>query len=120
MQEIKKIKKISLANIAALLAAFFGFIAVFGAWIVFLVMALNRGGLNVPFWKFIFVNIASALFFALAAALAAAILGWIIGLLAALFYGFLAKEIGGIKIELEDRGTDGKPAETKKQELFKY
>jgi hypothetical protein len=122
MFEVKKIKKLSLANIAALLYGLFGFIISFATLICALVKVILEKNITDQLAKFIFMNLGLDFLLSLAAAIIAGVIGWFIGLIASGFYNFLAKNIGGVKIELSDE-TGIAPAvgmEEKKQKLFKY
>jgi hypothetical protein len=122
MFEIKKIKKISLANIAASLYALFAFIGSFGASIYAIVFFVHGKQFDKQLALYILTNLGLGFLIALAAAIIAAILGWLMGFIAAGFYNFIVKTTGGLKIELVDEAGQAmafKPEE-KKQELFKY
>ncbi|MDD5528046.1 MAG: hypothetical protein PHO56_03685 [Patescibacteria group bacterium] len=132
MTEIKKIKKISAANIVALLYALFGFTASFITSIYSLIVFVREKQLADKLSIYILTNLGLSFLIALAAAIAAGIAGWLLGFITAAFYNFLAKNIGGVKIELADETFDElkKDEEIKKspfakaagdkQELFKY
>lgn len=124
MQEIKKIKKLSIANIVALLYALFGFVASFAASIYALVVVITQKETAGKIYLYLLTNIGLGFLIALAAAIIAGAVGWLLAFVAAAFYNFLAKNIGGVKVELaEEASTFGevkKPEEPKKQELFKY
>jgi hypothetical protein len=120
--EIKKIKKLSIANIVALLYALFGFVASFAASIYALVVVITEKETTCKIYLYVLTNIGLGFLIALAAAIIAGAVGWLLALVAAAFYNFLAKNIGGIKVELADE-TGKAPVikvEEKKQELFKY
>jgi hypothetical protein len=120
--EIKKIKKLSLANIAALLYALFGFATSFGASIYFLVKVIAENNISEKLPIYIATNIGLGFLIALAAAIIAGLVGWLMGFISAGFYDFIVKTTGGIKIELADETgaiVTMRPEE-KKQELFKY
>ncbi len=122
MQEIKKIKKLSVANIAGLIYALFGFIISFAASIYALVLVLLEKQTAGKLLIYISTSLGLNFLIALAVALIAGAIGWLVGLIAAAFYNFLAKNIGGVKIDLADEAGQAavfKPEE-KKQELFKY
>jgi hypothetical protein len=132
MFEIKKVKKLSVANIAALLYAFFGFVGSFIASIYSLVIFVHEKHFDQKLAMYILTNLGLGFLIALAAAIIAGIVGWILGIIAAAFYNFIVKTVGGIKVELADetgqvaaikaessfaRATEDK---NHKQELFKY
>jgi hypothetical protein len=132
MQEIKKIKKLSLANIVALLYALFGFIASFATSIYALVVVINEKETAGKFWSFIGTNIGLGFLIALAAAIIAGAVGWLLGLIIAACYNYLAHQVGGVKVELADESGQAQVFKTEekkssfvkatesKQELFKY
>jgi len=122
MIEIKRIKKISLANIAALLYALFGFVATLGILIYSLVLAAHDKQLDSKMAIYLLTNLGLDFLIALAAAIIAGAIGWILGLVVAGFYNFVVKTTGGIKIELIDEAGAAMTMrpEEKKQELFKY
>jgi hypothetical protein len=122
MQEIKKIKKLSLANVAALLYALFGFLASFGASIYSLVKVVTEKDIHEKLPVYIATNLGLAFLIALAASVIAGAAGWLMGFISAGFYNFIVKTTGGIKIELADETgqTVAFKIEEKKEELFKY
>ena len=122
MFEIKKIKILSAANIAALLYALFGFAGSLIASGYSLVIFVRNNNINNKMALYILTNIGIDFLIALAAAVIAGIFGWLLGLIAAAFYNFIAKNIGGIKIELADEANQPPVMKTEntKQELFKY
>jgi|GEM_PF-1604029 hypothetical protein len=125
MLEVKKISKLSLANIAALLYALFGFIVSFTALIYTLIKVILEKETAGKLAQYIFINLGLDFLIALGVAVIAGIIGWLVGLIAAAFYNFLAREIGGIKIEFLDETsvapvTKAESTLKDKQELFKY
>jgi uncharacterized membrane protein len=120
--EIKKIKKISLANIVALLHVFFAFIISFGIFIYLLVKIVLEKEMADKLVKYIFVNLGLDFLISLGVAVAIGVVGWIIGFIAAGMYNFFAREVGGAKIEFVDETGAAMVMKTeeKKQELFKY
>ena len=131
--EIKKIKILSLANIAGLLYALLGFLVFFAEFIYSLVKVILEKDTTGRLAYYILVNLGLAFLSSLVVAIIAGAAGWLIGLIAASWYNFLAREIGGVKIELaeeaeqeeiiviEKKSSFIKVAEDKgKQELFKY
>ncbi|HTX86751.1 MAG TPA: hypothetical protein VMC41_01630 [Candidatus Nanoarchaeia archaeon] len=122
MTEIKKIKKLSLANIVALLYALFGFIASFAASIYSLVIVLAQKQTAGKLLVYICTNLGLGFLIALAAAIIAGAAGWLLGFVSAGFYNFLAKSIGGVKIEMAEEtfGEVKKVEEVKNNQLFKY
>jgi hypothetical protein len=132
MFEIKKIAKLSLANIAALLYALFGFFASFAALIYSLIKVILEKETAGKLVQYIFINLGVDFLLSLGAAFIAGAIGWIVWFVASVFYNFIAKNIGGIKIELADEdnrpllikpeSSFAKAVEDKnnKQDLFKY
>jgi hypothetical protein len=122
MFEIKKIAKLPLANIAALLYALFAFAGSLIVSIYSLIVFIQTKNISGKTAGYILTNLGLDFLIALAAAIIAGIIGWLFGIIAAAFYNFIAKNIGGIKIELSDEFGQAmivKP-EIKNQELFKY
>jgi hypothetical protein len=122
MFEIKKIAKLPLANIAAMLYALFGFAGSLIVSIYSLIIFIREKNINGKTAGYIFTNLGLDFLIALAAAIIAGIIGWLLGIIAAAFYNFIAKNIGGIKIELTDENNQAptiKP-DNIKQDLFKY
>ncbi|HTW96916.1 MAG TPA: hypothetical protein VMD74_04645 [Candidatus Methylomirabilis sp.] len=122
MQEIKRIKKLSLAKIVALAWALLAFIISFGFFIYSLVKIILEKNITSRLAYFIAVNLGLAFLSSLVVAIIAAAIGWLIGLLVSSWYNFIAREIGGVKIELaeEESETEEVIIIEKKQELFKY
>jgi hypothetical protein len=122
MQEIKKIKKLSLANLAAFLCAFFAFIIIFSVFIGLIARVVREKETAGKLAKFIFINLGVDFLISLGAAIAVGIAAWVIGFLAAAFYNFIAKNIGGVKVEIIDEVGEAAVLKTeeRKQELFKY
>jgi membrane associated rhomboid family serine protease len=121
MQELKKIKKISLANITGLIYAVVGFLSVLFFSLYSLIKFAIGKNIDKTFFAWFFTNIGLDILISLAAALVVGIFGWIAGILTAALYNFFAREIGGIKIELAEEVIKPKNIiETKNNELFKY
>ena len=127
--EIKKIKKISLANIAGLLYALFGLITSFSVSIHFLIIIIREKQIAGKLAIYILTNLGLAFLIAIAAAIIAGAIGWLLGFITAIFYNFIAREIGGVKVELAEdsislikaESTAIKPAAEKiNKDLFKY
>lgn len=119
MIEIKKIKKISLANAVAFLSSLAAFALTSGFYGYALVMAIKTGQTAEPLSKFVWFNVGVGLLAGLYAAFFTGLLSWAIGFLAAGLYNVFAKRSGGIKIE-----ADGLPMaelkEDKQGELFPF
>ncbi|MFA5247640.1 MAG: hypothetical protein WC415_00110 [Patescibacteria group bacterium] len=121
MQEIKKIKKLSLANIVGPIYAVIGFLSSFGFSFYSLIKFAVGKNIDRTFFVWFFSTLGLGILISLATALAVGVLGWIMGILIAGFYNFFAREIGGIKIELGEEIIKSKNIiETKNNELFKY
>jgi hypothetical protein len=122
MFEIKKIAKLPLANIAALIYALFAFASSLIVSIYSLIIFIREKNISGKTAGYILTNLGLDFLIALSAAIIAGIIGWLLGIIAAAFYNFIAKNIGGIKIELADETNQPlaiKP-ENIKQDLFKY
>lgn len=128
--EIQRIKKISFANIVALLHAFFAFIIVFGSFIYLLLKVIVEKDMAGHLAKYIFINLGLDFLVSLGVAAAAGAIGWVLGVITAGFYNFFAREIGGVKVDFIDE-TDSafinqslafnrSAGDKEKQELFKY
>lgn len=102
MKEIKKINKISLANIVAMIYGVIGFFASVCVFVFSFTQAIVESGSRGSVIGFVFFNIGITILFALIVSIITAIIGWLIGLLIAIFYNMFALRLGGIKIELED------------------
>ncbi|MFH1427043.1 MAG: hypothetical protein ABIG60_00745 [Patescibacteria group bacterium] len=100
MVEIKKVNKITVANI---FAAFYGLSGFFVSLAV-AVSALFNIILHKDFSGSVIIialfNIGVGVLIGIFAALLACFLGWIIGYMVASFYNFFARIFGGIKVEL--------------------
>jgi hypothetical protein len=136
MFEVKKIAKLSLANIAALLYALFGFIASFAALVYGFIKVILEKETAGKLAQYIFINLGVDFLLSLGLAIIAGAFGWLIGLIASGCYNFLAREIGGVKIEFSDESSfikassfakatgdkqeDKASDKNNKQELFKY
>jgi hypothetical protein len=122
MFEIKKIKILSVANIAALLYALFGFVGSFAVSIYSLVNFVHDKQFDKKLAIYIGTNLGLGFLIALAAAIIVSVIGWILGVVSASFYNFIVKTTGGVKIELADEAGQAVTMKTeeKKQELFKY
>jgi uncharacterized membrane-anchored protein len=119
MLEIKKIKKISLANTTAFICAVLSFLAVFGFYSYALIIALKTGQTADPLYKFILFNVslgvASGLFVAFLIGLAS----WLIGLIISGLYNIIAAKSGGLKIEIDGLAKE-QVEEKKQEELFPF
>lgn len=72
--------------------------------------------------EYIFINLGLDFIISLAVAIAFGLAGWLVGLIMAGFYNYLAREIGGVKVDFADEAGQAAVIKTeeKKQELFKY
>ena len=111
-----------MAKIVALAWALLAFIISFGFFIYSLVKIILEKNITSRLAYFIAVNLGLAFLSSLVVAIIAAAIGWLIGLLVSSWYNFIAREIGGVKIELaeEESETEEVIIIEKKQELFKY
>lgn len=115
-KEIKRIGKISLANVVAMFYGIIGFFVACFTFIFSFGSALIYGEGNGSFLGFIFFNIGVAILLGLIVSIITAICGWILGLLIAIFYNMFASRLSGIKIELEDIVEKEEKVEKKKEE----
>lgn len=102
MKEIKKINKFSLAKIMALFSGLVGFIVglvLASATVANIVLQKDFGGSPLMVTLF---NLGAGILLSLLAAIIIAILGFFLGFIIAGLYNWYAKNVGGIKIELED------------------
>ncbi len=118
MQEIKKVKKISVANIFSLTSSLAAFLAVFAFYSYAIILALKAGQTAKPLYKFILFNVSLGLVSSLFAAFLAGLVAWIFGIILAGLYNTMAKKSGGLKIEID--GLPERPEEKKQEELFPF
>ncbi|MFA6393801.1 MAG: hypothetical protein WCW25_02940 [Patescibacteria group bacterium] len=102
MTEIKKINNASLAKI---IGAVYGTIGFF----VSIVLAILVGGNIIAQASFagsaaavVFFHVAAGILFGVLTFVVCGAFGWIIGYVIAAIYNFVAKKIGGIKIEIDE------------------
>lgn len=119
MIEIKKIKKISLANACAFLSAVFAFVLVSGFYGYALVAAIRTGKTAQPLSEFIWFNVGVGLLSGVFAAFLTSLLIWSLVFLFSGLYNIFAKRSGGVMVDLE-----GLPkvdqAEDKQERLFPF
>lgn len=120
MLEIKKIKKISLANIFAFFYAIVGFLSVSGFYAYAIIAALRTGQTVEPLNKFIWFNVGVGLLSGIFAAFFAGLAGWLIGFCAGGLYNIFAKRSGGLKVEIEGLPLAQPIEENKQKELFPF
>ncbi len=102
MQEIKKIDKVSLAKITALIYGLIGFIItvlIAVSTMINIIMQQDFAGSVLMVTLF---NSGAGLLLGVLSALLAAAMGFIIGFIAAAIYNIFAKKGGGIKVELAE------------------
>ena len=99
MKEIKKIKKISAANLLAFVYASVGFLFGVGFYLFFMISAIYHDHVVGSLTEFIFVNLIFTLILGLVVAIVVGAVGWILGFLFSLLYNFYAQKVGGAKIE---------------------
>jgi len=102
MKEIKRIKLLSLANMAGAIYFVIGGTISFAVYIFSLANSLISGNFLAPLWKFILFNFGIALWIGFYSALLTGIIGWLLGLISGWLYNIFTKKIGGLKIELEE------------------
>ena len=117
MIEIKKIDRFSLANIASLIYAIFGFLAPLLVYVSSMIVALIKGGIGAPTVKFIFVGLGAGLWSSLLSAVIAGIIGWVAGFLAAWLYNIFVNRFGGIKVELKEAEIKSEPLKDNSQNI---
>ena len=121
MQEVKKIKKISLANIVGSLYASVGFLSSLGLSLYSLIKFAFGKSIDKTFFVWFFSTLGLNILISLAVAAGLLVFGWLAGALMAILYNFFAREIGGVKIDLaEEECFKQKNIENNKQDLFKY
>jgi len=121
MYELKIIKKLSLANIIALIYASFGFLSSLVFSLYSLIKFAADKNIEKTFFAWLFTNIGLEILFSLLAAAVAGIFGWLAGWLAAFLYNFYAHHIGGIKIKLKEEVANSEnKAQNNNSELFKW
>ena len=103
MTEIKKINKTSLAKI---IGAVYGTIGFF----VSIMLAIFVGGNIIAQSSFagsivavVFFHVAAGILFGVLTFVVCGAFGWMIGYVLAAIYNFIAKKVGGIKIEIEEK-----------------
>ncbi len=102
MKEIKKIDKISLAKITALIYGLIGFfITIFIAISTMLNIIIQQDFSGSILLVTLF-NTGAGLLLGIISALVAAVLGFIIGFISAGIYNIFSKKSGGIKLEFAD------------------
>lgn len=102
IKEIKKIRKISLANVTSMFYGVIGFFVACCTFIFSISSVLVYGEEKGPFFGFILFNICIAILVGLVVSVITAVFGWLLGFLIAIFYNMFATRLGGIKVELED------------------
>lgn len=103
MKEIKKVNKISFANVIAMFYGVIGFFIASLAFIFSLSSAVvegEDGGFSLL--GFALFNIGLSILLGFLVSIVTAIFGWILGFLVGLFYNMFALRLGGVKIELTD------------------
>ncbi len=102
MREIKRVKKISVANVLAFIYGVLGFVLSISFYLYFTISALLNDHVVGPVRDFVLVNLMSAFVLGLGVALASGICGWILGLFLSFLYNFFAQRFSGIKIDTKD------------------
>ena len=120
MLEIKKIKKISLANIFAFFYAVIGFIVASGFYGYAIIAAFRTGQTVEPINKFVWFNIGVGLLGGIFTAFFAGLAGWLIGFFVAALYNIFAKRSGGLKLEVEGISELMLKNEDKQEKLFPF
>ncbi len=102
VQEIKKIKTVSLAKTIAVFYGLIGFFTAVFTLIFFLGGAVMEEGKRSGLVGLVLFNIVIALFSGFVVSVITSVFGWIIGFLTAFFYNMFAFRLGGVKVELAD------------------
>ncbi len=101
MREIKKINKNSLAKVIAVFYAIIGFIIGILVAITNILNILSQRTFNESALVVIIFNISAGLIIGVLTFLFFGLIGWFIGYITAAIYNFIAKKLGGIKIDLD-------------------
>ena len=116
MKEIKKIKKISLANIVAVIYGLIGFFVSVGIAISVMANIILQKDFSGSIIIVTLFNVGSGILIGLIFSLIIACFGWLIGYILAGVYNWFARRVGGIKIELAEVEADDKKEIEKKVE----
>ena len=103
MTEIRKIRKISAANVSAFIYAVMGFVLSSCFYLFFMIEALINDHVVGPVRDFVLANLAFTFVLSLGVALAAGVFGWLLGFFVSLLYNIFAKRVKGIEVEVGDK-----------------
>lgn len=98
-KEIKKIKKISVANLFSFVYATVGFLFGTGFYLFFVISALYHDKVVGSVKEFILINLAFTIILGLLVAVVVGAIGWILGFFFSFLYNFYAQKMGGAKVE---------------------
>jgi len=102
-KEIKKINKISLANIIAIIYGVIGFFVASFSFVFSLSSAIVNGeDTGISFISFIVFNVSVSIILGLLISIITGAIGWVGGFFMGLFYNMTSSRFGGIKIELNE------------------
>jgi len=103
LKEIKKINKLSFANILGIIYAFIGFFSGVLFYLYFLIKTLLRTDMIITSWSSFLSNFSYVLISGLLVSLFSGIMAWFFSLLVASLYNLFARRVGGIKLEIENQ-----------------
>lgn len=102
MKEIKRFKKITLANITAAIYGLVGFFIALGVAIFAMANIIMQKDFVGSIIVVTLFNIGTGLLLGIIVALFTAVIGWIVGYITAGVYNMFAKRFGGVVFELDD------------------
>ena len=111
MKEIKRINKISLAKITALIYGLIGFFIALIVAILTMSNIMTNKDFSGSVLLITLFNLGAGLLLGILSAIFTAIIGCVIGFTGAGIYNWFSRKAGGIKIELADDITAAKEAE---------
>jgi len=100
MQEIKRIKNITLARVVAVFYAIVSFLVTIVVAISAIVNIITQGDFTGSIAVVIFFNLGGGVLLGLVASILIGSFGWIIGYISAVFYNLFARKYGGLKVEI--------------------
>ncbi len=106
MQEIKRIKAVSLAKIVAVFYGLTGFLISLGVAVLTIVNMVTQGDFVGSVMMVALFNIGAGILLGLLVALVTGFLGWLLGYVVGVIYNRLARRFGGIKIDFIDAGPE--------------
>lgn len=103
IKEIKKIKKLSFANILGIVYASIGFLFGILFYVYFLIKTLLRSDILVVSWLDFLSNFLYVLIFGALVSLFSGVIAWLFSLLMTSLYNLFAPKVGGIELEIENK-----------------